>query len=353
MNTYLSNKLKILSLIAMVLVVFIHSYIETTTNNTLMSEAIAFLQYFISQGVARVAVPIFFTISGYLYFLSYQNTTNDYIIKTKKRLKTLVLPYLLMSFFIVLCYTFILDPLFGHYINKSINIFHNSITDTLKVIFIDPLPYQLWFLRDLILLILLAPFIHYLFKFLKVYFIFILVLLWLPITSFSFYIFSNEAILFFSLGAYLTTQQDILLQKRKGNVYYLITLVWLLALTIKSIVNIKLGINNEISDILLKISIIMGGISIWSLYDISIKSETPSKILFTLSSYSFFIYLIHEPLLLSTFKKISNVIIRKNELFLPFFYFFNAIITIILCIIIAKGLQKYTPKLYSIITGGR
>ena len=98
MNTYLSNKLKILSLIAMVLVVFIHSYIETTTNNTLMSEDRAFLQYFISQGVARVAVPIFFTISGYLYFLSYQNTTNDYIIKTKKRLKTLVLPYLLMSF---------------------------------------------------------------------------------------------------------------------------------------------------------------------------------------------------------------------------------------------------------------
>jgi len=59
MNTYLSNKLKILSLIAMVLVVFIHSYIETTTNNTLMSESIAFLQYFISQGEARVPIPIF------------------------------------------------------------------------------------------------------------------------------------------------------------------------------------------------------------------------------------------------------------------------------------------------------
>jgi len=60
MNTYLSNKLKILSLIAMVLVVFIHSYIEITINNTLISQSIDFLQYFISQGVARVAVPIFF-----------------------------------------------------------------------------------------------------------------------------------------------------------------------------------------------------------------------------------------------------------------------------------------------------
>ena len=334
MNTYLSNKLKILSLIAMVLVVFIHSY-------------------FISQGVARVAVPIFFTISGYLYFLSYKSTVNDYITKTKKRLKTLVLPYLLMSFFIVLSYTFILDPLFGHYINKSINIFHNSITDTLRVIFIDPLPYQLWFLRDLILLSFLSPFIYYLLKYLKIYFILILIFLWLPITSFSFYIFSNEAILFFSLGAYLTTKQDILLQIRKRRVNYFFTITWLLILIIKSVVDIKLGINNTFSCILLKISIIWGGVAVWTLYDICINKEGVNKCLLKNSTYSFFIYLIHEPLLLSTLKKLSSLIIKKNELFLLFFYFFNAFLTIVICIIIAKVLRKYTPKLYSIITGGR
>ena len=352
MNTYLSNKLKILSSIAMVLVIFIHSFIETTTNNTFITQSTTFLQYFISQGIARIAVPIFFLISGYLYFLSYKNTKENYITKTKKRMRTLVLPYLSISFLILLCYTFVLDPLFGDYINKTANILYSPISDTLKKIFINPLPYQLWFVRDLIILSFLSPFIYIVLKYLKIYFILILIFLWLPITSFNFYIFSNESILFFSLGAYLTTKQNISLEKRKGYIYFLTTFIWLTVLVIKSIVNIKVGINNEISDVLLKISIIIGVISVWSLYDIFIK-ETPNRFLLSISSYSFFIYLIHEPLLLSTLKKLSNTIIKKNELFLPFFYFFNPIITVILCIFIAKILQKYTPKLYSIITGGR
>ena len=115
----------------------------------------------------------------------------------------------------------------------------------------------------------------------------------------------------------------------------------------------KLGINNEISDVLQKISIIIGGISVWALYDIYINKETPNSFLLSISSYSFFIYLIHEPLLLSTLKKLSNTIIRKSEFFLPFFYFLNPIITVVSCIIIAKILQRYVPKLYNFITGGR
>jgi len=353
MNTYLSNKLKILSLIAIILVIFIHSFIENTTNNTLISQSTAFLQYFISQGIARIAVPIFFIISGYLYFLSYKNTREKYMTKTKKRIRTLILPYLLISFLTLLCYTFVLDPLFGSYINKMANILYDPILDTLKKIFINPLPYQLWFLRDLILLTFLSPFIYVFIKYLKFYFILILIFLWFPLTSFDFFIFSNESILFFSLGAYLSTKQNIFLKKRKGYTYFFTTFIWLLILIIKSTVNMKLGINNEISDVLQKISIIIGGISVWALYDIYINKETPNSFLLSISSYSFFIYLIHEPLLLSTLKKLSNTIIRKSEFFLPFFYFLNPIITVVSCIIIAKILQRYTPKLYNFITGGR
>ena len=138
MNTYLSNKLKILSLIAIILVIFIHSFIENTTNNTLISQSTAFLQYFISQGIARIAVPIFFIISGYLYFLSYKNTREKYMTKTKKRIRTLILPYLLISFLTLLCYTFVLDPLFGSYINKMANILYDPILDTLKKYLLIP-----------------------------------------------------------------------------------------------------------------------------------------------------------------------------------------------------------------------
>lgn len=85
MNAYLSNKLKVLSLISIILVVFIHANINIPDNTNFLYENSAFLQYFISQGIARISVPLFFTISGYLYFISFSCSLNDYWIKTKKK----------------------------------------------------------------------------------------------------------------------------------------------------------------------------------------------------------------------------------------------------------------------------
>ena len=98
MNTYLSYKLKVLSLIAIIFVVFIHANINIPDSTNFLYENSAFLQYFISQGITRTAVPMFFIISGYLYFISFDGTLNTYLIKTKKRIKSLVLPYFITSF---------------------------------------------------------------------------------------------------------------------------------------------------------------------------------------------------------------------------------------------------------------
>ena len=351
MNTYLSYKLKVLSLIAIIFVVFIHANINISDSTNFLYENSAFLQYFISQGITRTAVPMFFIISGYLYFISFDGTLNTYLIKTKKRIKSLVLPYFITSFSVFIFYYFTI--LFSKRIFNSPGRFlDQSLGEILDIIFIHPLPYQLWFLRDLIIFVFLSPFIYYLLKYLRFYFIVILLFLWLRILPFDFYIFSNEGILFFSLGGFLAFKKPFLIKKRKGKFYYFIICSWFLLLIIKSIYNINHGVENRISDVLLKISILYGIISVWSLYDIFMK-KIPNKILLKLSYYSFFIYLIHEPILLGSLKMLSIIFIKKNELLTSFFYFFNAFITIILCIIISKILQKYTPKLYSFIIGGR
>ena len=80
MNTYLSYKLKVLSLIAIIFVVFIHANINIPDSTNFLYENSAFLQYFISQGITRTAVPMFFIISGYLYFISFDGTLNTYLI---------------------------------------------------------------------------------------------------------------------------------------------------------------------------------------------------------------------------------------------------------------------------------
>ena len=73
MNQKLSNHLKALSFWAILMVLLIH------TNNTKLTVGLYnvvtpnninyFVQSFISQGIAAVAVPIFFGISGYFFLV--------------------------------------------------------------------------------------------------------------------------------------------------------------------------------------------------------------------------------------------------------------------------------------------
>ena len=227
MDTYICLKLKILSFICIVFVVFRHALI-------IIDDKIPypFLQSFTTNGFTFIAVPLFFIISGYLYFLSYKNTIEDYFSKTKKRINTLLIPYLIVSSIYLLL---IIIPFTQKYQSSSLYLKDKPFLEKFLETFIFNPPGQLWFLKDLFVLILVTPIIHWLIKYLKFYFILILVLLWFPIIPFKFYIFQNEALLFFSLGAYLTTIQDFLLQKRKGNFYYLTTFIWLSILTIISL----------------------------------------------------------------------------------------------------------------------
>lgn len=72
MNKYLSDKLRIISLISIIMVVFLHSYnvtVKFSPGNMSFNDGYnVFIQNFFSQGITRIAVPIFFCISGYLFF---------------------------------------------------------------------------------------------------------------------------------------------------------------------------------------------------------------------------------------------------------------------------------------------
>ena len=74
MNSYLSKKISFLSMISMIAVVFIHAYNYTDSflqPNTIITEGLhlgACVQFAISNALARFAVPLFFMISGFLFF---------------------------------------------------------------------------------------------------------------------------------------------------------------------------------------------------------------------------------------------------------------------------------------------
>lgn len=358
MTDYLSKKLRIISLIAMLMVVFLHS---TNMNVKFNSGELAlngglnmFIQNFISQGLTRIAVPIFFAISGYLFFLNFHGSLAEYSVKIKKRFKTLLIPYLTWSIWGVLFY-FILQqiPQSKQFFTKEL-ISDYDYGDFFNTILINPIPYQLWFLRDLMLLVICSPIIYWLIKYSKGFALVILFILWLGIFEINLYIFSNESVLFFSVGCFLAHfKTDFVLKKHQQKSILVVLLFWFLLLTLKTLL-IQYQVDKNILIILLhKASILMGFISVWYLYDfIYQKDNESSRILLNLSFYSFFLFAFHEPIL-TIVKKGMAYILGVNNTSVLLGYFISPILVICISLIIGKLLKKLIPTFYGILTGAR
>src|ERR1041385_7924866 len=94
-NDYISRKLKVLSLGAIILVVFIHSYNEDVKFSSgdltgEQSHLVLFIENFFSKGIARIAAPFFFAFSGFLFYQHYDFSLSGVLDKLKKRFKSLL-----------------------------------------------------------------------------------------------------------------------------------------------------------------------------------------------------------------------------------------------------------------------
>ena len=100
LDRFSSERLDIIRFPLIAGVIFIHasgSSINLKNSNTGIDQIgfiSKFIQDFISDGLARIAVPLFFIISGYLFFLGFTWSLDKYKAKVKSRLSSLVIPFL-------------------------------------------------------------------------------------------------------------------------------------------------------------------------------------------------------------------------------------------------------------------
>ena len=84
-----------------VLVTFAHSYGEVAEGFSLLSSewnTYEFLKLLVSQTLVKVAVPVFFIMSGYLFFANVEKwSLKVYKAKILRRVKTLLIPYLIWN----------------------------------------------------------------------------------------------------------------------------------------------------------------------------------------------------------------------------------------------------------------
>ena len=140
MLTREKNKITYLHFIMSVLVILIHSINNETKFERFFS---------VENGIGQFAVPLFFVISGFLFFRNIKST-NDAIEKLKRRVYTLLIPYLLWNLIYYAIHLF-LKPGSGI-----------SINELLEAAFTYKYNPAFWFMYQLILLSIISPVLYYL-----------------------------------------------------------------------------------------------------------------------------------------------------------------------------------------------
>jgi surface polysaccharide O-acyltransferase-like enzyme len=333
-------------------VVFIHNYVTEVnfSDGTAIYEIPLYVEkirYLISQIIARVAVPLFFLISG---FLLYTKETK-YTTTLKKKCQTILLPYILWNilsilfFFTAQSFTFT-KPYFANNIIRNfgtidwIDVFIGKFTALRKYQY--PFVYQFWFLRDLFILYVLYTLIKKIVDKFPVSTFFILCLLW--INDINVYIVSNEALLFFTLGYYVV---KYFLDYKKLDAIKFVDILVVYVITI----SIELFFNEYVPTIH-KINIIIGSIVFIKLTNYLIQNIKVNNMLVWLEKYAFFVYAIHEPCL-TVMKKLSVKIIPMKGWWILLQYFGIAFLGIIIFLIIGIIVKRLFPRIYGILTGGR
>ena len=177
----------------------------------------------LSRVICQLAVPTFFLVSGY-YFFSGFNTWDwsKYADKLKKRTKTVLLPYFIWNslfiiphlFFVGIFNSIDLLAFFSH--NGWLRIYWDcQNSDVVKISNIlgvnmgvgSPIDGPLWFIRDLMVVFILSPFVYFIVSKLKVYVLILVGVcyifnIWLPFSGFS-----STSMFFFMIGGWLMIEK--------------------------------------------------------------------------------------------------------------------------------------------------
>ncbi|MEL6945544.1 MAG: acyltransferase, partial [Bacteroidota bacterium] len=225
MNTYLSRKLRVVSFILIVMVVFLHAH-NISGKGDLLNY---YVQNFISTGITKISVALFFVISGYLFFFNIkEGKIQEFGSKIKSRSRTILLPYLLWSLWGILFFFLLQSLPFSKSFFNSDLLQKKSTPELLHTLFVKPLPYQLWFLRHLFVFALLSPILYFIAKhakwiLLSIIAILLLKILEIPENDFI----HNRSLAYFCLGCYLGIHGQAWLKRNYTKFGIGATLIWL------------------------------------------------------------------------------------------------------------------------------
>lgn len=338
-------------------VVMSHTILENVRFNGIMISAENSLPLFhliynlFSNIIGRLGVPLFYIFSSYLFFKG-SFTTDNYLGKLKRRAKTILLPYILWNLLVIITYLLQQSLLPQLSSGRSQPLSERSLLGFFAL-FWDyensmPICYQLWFMRDLMVLMILSPVIYFVIKKIGIFAVIITGLMWISDTGPHYPGVGLRPLFFFTFGAYFRI-------KGRNFVAALLPLrdIALLLFIILCCFDL-----NELQDApgnkgsLHCICILSGVIALVGITATFIRNGSWKTNRF-LSESTFFIYAYHALLLSLLLKLTIKIFLPDTEIAMLSIYFLVPTFVIILGLGLYYLLERFTPRIAALLTGGR
>lgn len=356
MTQYLSDKLRVLSLFSIILVLYIHSGFHSYEIQGMeMNDCV---QRIVSGMLGRCAVPLFYIISGYLFFLKVPEGMQSIYGKMRKRARTLVVPYLIGCLFFVGFLAFVeVLPGTSRFMNGGImHLFDKPLDEIICSVFYDagdgsPCAFQLWFLRDLIIIVATLPLWYWCLRRMG----WIFVVLAFAITYIAVPHVPLKALFWFVLGGQLTSYKLVLGGGKRSHRKMFVTG------TFCALGYLMLSFCQLMWPEIIKWSLVdkpvimMGIIGLWWLYDAIVGRSfvlSAHRWFATACQYTFFIYLFHEPTL-NIVRKLIVLVLGKNEIGYMASYLLSPWLFVACSVFIGIVLRQCCGKVYGVCVGGR
>ena len=355
----IKETISFLRLPLMVAIIFIHSVLTSvniggvTLVNVGDFPIYDGVNWVFSQEIFRVAMRLFFFFSGFLFFYKSDFSRSIYLGKLKRRVKTLLIPYIFWNLFSLMFYwgaqVFMGSMTSGT--NKLIADY--SFVDWLNV-FWDfnygmPVNLPLWFIRDLMIMAILSPVLYVLIKYVKLAFVLVLGVLWCCDLWQGVLSVSAVGLFFFSLGAWFSINKVNFVEvfsgwKKCALGLYVMLLVASVALKYGNVMDVYVVVHNL--EIMAGLVAVVG----WTNYGVERKKLRCNHLL---AESSFFIYVYHGLPMLFVTKMWVKTFYPASELSMITGYILIPTVIVLLGIGMYYLMQRYLPRFTKIVMGSR
>lgn len=373
-NFLISRTIAALRLPLAVMVVFIHSFGQPAEHPINWAElgsvdVYNIIRVFGSHVVSQIAVPTFFLISGYLFFIKMQKADwSFYKAQWTKRIRTLLVPYLIWNLLAVLYIVPL--KLMGILINgkpwsglmeylsdnMTLAIFWNinswgggriTLLQQVTEPRFGPASVPLWFLRDLMVAVLLAPLLCWLIRKTKGMVLLLLAVIYVLRIQTFLYDMTITALFFFGIGAWFALNKRSFVELAVKQMFWMLPL-WVLLLAVGVYYD---GPHTDMGLVFHPWMVIVGVfafIAIVAKWGVGARIYNNKSVAYAAGN-TFFIYVAHGLFGL----RIVWLLLGRLPIPLVLQYLLAPFMAIVLCLTVLWLMRRFLPRVTAVMIGER